>query len=99
MRRSRVLTRAVSWAMSRLARERFRCDQADSTGVELGGVRRWQRKVPVGTSSIGRRDRGPHAEPLLGAVGFEPLYLGESSLRREAHRVAVRGLGKERVGR
>src|ERR1700730_16859583 len=40
-------------------------------------------------------DRAPHAEPLLGAVGFEPLYLGEPQLRREAHRAGVGGLGKE----
>jgi hypothetical protein len=39
---------------------------------------------------------GPHAEPLLGAVGLEPLYLGEPQLRREAHRADVGGLGKER---
>jgi len=42
----------------------------------------------------GRR-RGPHAEPLLGAVSFEPLHLGEPQLRREAHRADVGGLGKE----
>jgi hypothetical protein len=51
-----------------------------------------QRKVPVSTSSTGRRDRRPHAEPLLGAVGFEPLYLGEPQLRRETHRAGVGGL-------
>jgi hypothetical protein len=36
MRLRRVLTRAVSWAMSRLARlasDLFRCDQTDSTGL------------------------------------------------------------------
>jgi uncharacterized protein YbjT (DUF2867 family) len=41
----------------------------------------------VGASSIGWRDRGPHAEPLLAAVGFEPLYLGEPQLRRCSGRV------------
>jgi hypothetical protein len=46
------------------------------------------------TSSAGRRDRGPHAEPLLGAVVLEPLYLDEPQLRREAHRAGVGGLGK-----
>ena len=39
--RSRVLARAVSWAMSRLARlarERFRWDQTDSTGLSSEGI-------------------------------------------------------------
>src|SRR6516164_3904268 len=52
-------------------------------------------KVAVSTCSIGRCDRGPHAEPLLRAVGFVPLYLGEPELRGEAHRAGVGGLGKE----
>jgi hypothetical protein len=41
IRRSRVLTSAVRWAMSRLARlarDRFRCDPDRLDGVELGGA-------------------------------------------------------------
>jgi hypothetical protein len=53
----------------------------------------WQ--VPVSTSSIGRLDRRPHAEPLLGTPGFVSLYLGEAQLCREAHRADVGGLGFE----
>ena len=56
---------------------------------------RQNAKRTVSTTSTGRRDRGPHAEPLLGAVGFKPLYLGEPQLRREAHRASVGSLGKE----
>jgi hypothetical protein len=37
----------------------------------------------------------PHAEPLLGVPGLEPLHLGEPQLRREAHRADVGGLGGE----
>lgn len=43
IRRSRVSTSAVSRAMSRtarLARDRFRCDQTDSTGLSFGGAGR-----------------------------------------------------------
>src|SRR5258708_23743179 len=49
-----------------------------------------------GTSSTGTAcDRGPRAEPLFGAPGLEPLYLGEPQLRSEAHRAGVGGLSKE----
>src|SRR4051812_24857233 len=48
-----------------------------------------------GPGSTGRRDRGTHAEPLLGAPCLEPLYLGEPQLRREAHRADVGGLCRE----
>src|SRR5215469_13105939 len=63
---------------------------------ELGTApARHKRTPPLSTSSIGRRDWGPHAEPLLSPVGFVPLYLGEPQLRCEAHRPGVRALGKQ----
>ena len=57
--------------------------------------RRTSTRSPWRRSSSGANGEGPDAEPLLGAVGFEPLYLGEPKLRREAHRAGVGGLGKE----
>ena len=39
--------------------------------------------------------RGPQAEPLLGAPGLEPFYLGEPQLRGQAQRAGVSRLGLE----
>ena len=74
---------------------RWRSDVRPASSARLRGSSDMAGMLPVSTSSNGRRDRGPHAEPLLGAPGLVSLYLGEAQLRGEAHRAGVGGLGKE----
>jgi hypothetical protein len=51
-------------------------------------------------SSVGQRERGPRAEPLLGAPCLEPLCLGEPQLEADPAYVLLNGTLAEcdRVG-